>query len=380
MTLTLNGRIQTRIFLAVTVGVLWTAVIVPFLPRPPWVPDSTAYRIAFASLLVMTVYGMMWDHVYHALQQLRWDKDWPSVFLLLSGLNEAALVWFLDHFFSVIPDSAGVSSAYFAGFAIQFGTTWTAMWLFSQGPMRVVCVRWRFEGGQIVNLRRREPGLLPGGLPEMRAPEGNGTAVAKPPAPAVLTAAAAGLTVYPGSGRAEPNGTPAATSGDLVEGATCGHGHFGYPGRRFCMICGGPLLPLAGTLGPGRRPPVGILIFGDGTTHVLDHDLRLAQAGGTGELTAARSTDLPAASALAEIRLAGWQPIVSSEFHGIAIALPGGGHLHLAPGVPGPLMPGAELTVGRHWIRYESPYQPADADLARPALATRPTMIYRTLA
>src|SRR5207248_1421106 len=77
-------------------------------------------------------------------------------------------------------------------------------------------------------------------------------------------------------------------------------------------------------------------------------------------------------SALAEIRLAGWQPVVSSERFRIAVALPGGGGLQVAPGAPVRLMPGAEFTVGRHRIRYESPYEPAGLDLATPAPRIRP--------
>ena len=179
--------------------------------------------------------------------------------------------------------------------------------------------------------------------------------------------AVAGLTVYTGPGRAQPNGSRAAASaGDLVEGVTCGHGHFGYPGLRYCMTCGVSLLPLTGTLGPGRRPPLGILILEDGATHVLDRDVRLFQAKGSERLTAGRRDEVPAESVLAEIRLAGWQPVVSSDFYPIAVTLPGGGHVRVPPGAPTELMPGAEVTVGRHRIRYESPYEPTGLDLPTP--------------
>jgi hypothetical protein len=247
MTPTLDGRLQTRIFLGVTVGVLWTAVIVPFLPEPAGVSVGMSYDMAFGSLLVMTVYGLVWEHLYHALQQLRWDKDWPSIFALLSVLVEAPLVWLLDFLFPIMSmsgpgmqmsgpmglmsSSPGLPSPYFPAFAIHIGTTWAAMWLFSQGPMRVICVRWRFEGGRVLSA------LLPESPPadgQQQIPglEGNGTA------------------------GAQPNGS--AAPGDLVKEITCGHDHFGYPGLRYCMICGVSLLPLTGTLGPGtswRRAP-----------------------------------------------------------------------------------------------------------------------------
>jgi hypothetical protein len=132
------------------------------------------------------------------------------------------------------------------------------------------------------------------------------------------------------------------------------------------MVCGRPLLPLNGTRVLGRRPPLGILVFDDGTTHVLDSDVRLARAEGTGNLTAGRREEVPDGSALADIRLAEWQPVVSSEFHPIAIELPGGGHLQVAPRVPALLVPGAELTVATGRVRYDSPYQPAELDPAVP--------------
>jgi hypothetical protein len=376
MTPTLEGRLQTRLFLAVTVGVLWTAIIAPFLPEPAGVSVSMSYAMAFGSLLLMTATGMIWENVYHGLQQRRWDKDWPSVFVLLTVLNEAPVVWLLDHLFPVMSGpmagmsgstvasagSLGLASPYLPGFAIHIGTTWAVMWLFSQGPMRVICIRWRFEGGRVVYPRLLDS-PVPGGRPELPWPEGNGTSGALVPE-AVPGAAAARLTLQAGIGQAQPNGTPASASpGDLVEGGICSHGHFGYPGLRYCMICGRLLPSLTGTRGHGRRPPLGILIFEDGATHVVDSDVRLAHAEGPGYLTAGRRDEIPAASALAELRLAGWQPVVSSEFHRIAIALPGGGYLHVAPGVPARLMPGAEFTVATRRIRYESPYQPAELDL-----------------
>jgi hypothetical protein len=363
MTPTLEGRLQTRIFLAVTVGVLWTAVIVPFLPEPAGVSVAMSYSMAFGSLVLMAGYGMVWEHLYHGLQQWRWDKDWPSVFALLTVLNEAPLVWLLDHLFpvmsgpmagmsgstAVLSGSIGLSSPYFPGFATHIGTTWVLIWLFSQGPMRVICVRWRFEGGRIVSSGLPDSPFT-GGHPGVPGRDSNDTAGTEVPA---ALSAVARLTVYASTGRAQSNGTPAAPStGDLVEGVTCGHGHFSHPGMRYCMVCGVSLLPLTGTLGPGRRPPLGILIFEDGATHVLERDVSLFRAEGS-----------EAGSALAEIRLAGWQPAVSSDFCSISVALPGGRQVRVPPGAPAELVPGAEFTVGKHRVRYESPYVPADEDL-----------------
>jgi hypothetical protein len=318
--------------------------------------------MAFGSLLVMIVYGLVWEQLYQALQQLRWDKDWPSIFALLSVLVEAPLVWLLDFLFPIMSmsgsgmqmsgpmgpmsSSPGLPSPYFPAFAIHIGTTWAAMWLFSQGPMRVICVRWRFEGARVLGAVLPESPPADG-QPQIPWREGNGTAGVR------LADAVPSLKD--------------AAAGDLVQGITCGRGHFGYPGRRYCMICGVSLPPLTGTLGPGLRPPLGVLIFDDGARYVVDHDLRLAQVGESGTLTVGHRDEIPA-PALAEIRLAGWQPVVSSELYSIEVALPGGGRLHVAPGaVLAEMRPGTEFTIGKHRIRYESPYHPADWDASRSA-------------
>lgn len=371
MTPTLEGRLQTRIFLGATVGVLWTAIITPFLPEPAGVSLGMSYDMAFGSLLVMVVYGLVWEHLYHALQQLRWDKDWPSVFALLSVVVEAPLVWLLDFLFPIMSmsgsgmqmsgpmgpmsSSPGLPSPYFAGFVIHIATTWAVMWLFTQGPMRVICVRWRFEGGRVLSARL--PESLPArSKPQVPGREGDGAAA--PPLPqAAQDSVDVGFTAGHVGERAQLNGP--AGAGDLVQGITCGRGHFCHAGLRYCMVCGVSLQPLTGPAGLGWRPPLGVLILDDGTRYIIDCDLRLAQAEGPERLTVGHHDEIPAAAALAEIRLAGWQPVVSSELYGINVTLPGGGHLHVAPGaVLAALRPGTEFTIGDHRIRYESPYQP----------------------
>ena len=375
MTPTLEGRLQTRIFLGATVGVLWTAIITPFLPEPAGVSLGMSYDMSFGSLLVMVVYGLVWEHLYHALQQLRWDKDWPSVFALLSVLVEAPLVWLLDFLFPIMSmsgsgmqmsgpmgpmsSSPGLPSPYFPGFAIHIATTWAVMWLFSQGPMRVIFVRWRFEGSRVLSAR------LPESLPADSKPQVPGLPLA------ALDSVDAGCTAGHASKRAQPNGS--AVAADLVQGITCGHGHFCYAGLRYCMVCGVSLLPLTGPLGPGRRPPLGVLILDDGTRYVIDHDLRLAQAEESRRLTVGPHDEIPAATALAEVRLAGWQPVVSSELYRIDVTLPGGAHLQVAPGaVLAALRPGTEFTIGEHRMRYESPYQPTGLERSVHGLQSRP--------
>ena len=46
-------------------------------------------------LATVTVLGLGWEFVYHFLMQFRWEKDWPSMFGLLTAVPEGLLVWLL---------------------------------------------------------------------------------------------------------------------------------------------------------------------------------------------------------------------------------------------------------------------------------------------
>ena len=83
---TLYGRIQTRIVLLIVVGGIWTLIITPFLPTGE--PLGTSYQTTFLVLLTVLVLGVLWEFVYHGLQQFRWEKDWPTFFGLLTMINE----------------------------------------------------------------------------------------------------------------------------------------------------------------------------------------------------------------------------------------------------------------------------------------------------
>lgn len=145
MTPTFAGRIQTRIFLIVVIGSIWTAGIGPVLPRPAGARLADVYAGAFQVLLVVLVAGLGWEVIYHGLQQFRWEKDWPTFFGFLTGLNEGALAWYLVVGLEVTTVATPTST-----FVVHFATTWLVTWLWANGPMRVFFIRWRFRGGRIV--------------------------------------------------------------------------------------------------------------------------------------------------------------------------------------------------------------------------------------
>lgn len=136
---TLNGRIQTRVFVLLVVGGLWTLVISPLIGQP--------YSVTFVVLLAVIVLGVGWELLYHLIQQFRWEKDWPTLFGLLTAVNEGALLWLLI--------SAGVVPGLprevpFGAFLVQFLSTWIIVWIVVNGPMRVPFVHWRFRGGRLI--------------------------------------------------------------------------------------------------------------------------------------------------------------------------------------------------------------------------------------
>ena len=148
MTPTLIGRIQTRIALLATVGVVWTLLIGPLLVGIMSDDDATlgdVYRLAFAALVVVGVVGIAWEFLYHGLQQYRWEKDWPTLFGLLTGVPEGILAFLiLDN---MMMDSSGVATP--STFWTHFITTWVLVWLAANGPMRVLMIRWRYRGGRL---------------------------------------------------------------------------------------------------------------------------------------------------------------------------------------------------------------------------------------
>jgi hypothetical protein len=141
---TLGGRIQTRIFLIVVIGGLWALVIGPVLPGAGSVGDK--YQTLYEILLIVVVLGVLWEFVYHGLQQFRWEKDWPTLFGLLVGIPEGLLAFAVARL-GVLQQSENVSVA---AFIVGFGTTWLVTWSFVNGPMRIFTVHWRFRGGRLI--------------------------------------------------------------------------------------------------------------------------------------------------------------------------------------------------------------------------------------
>lgn len=141
---TLGGRIQTRMAVLTVVGSLWFLMITPLLPQEA--PLGTKYEGSFLVLGLVMALGVAWELVYHGLQQFRWEKDWPALFGLITGVPEGLVAWLVLR--QAIPRALPEPNR--LSYVIGFSTLWMIAWLFVNGPMRVPLVHWRFRGGRIV--------------------------------------------------------------------------------------------------------------------------------------------------------------------------------------------------------------------------------------
>jgi len=172
MTPVLLGRIQTRLFVLGTLGAVWTLIITPFLWVDPPGPQGytfvfliddmlgqspviQTYKLTFAALAITAVFGcLFWDPLFHFLMQFRWEKDWPALFHLLSGIPEGNSTFLLLHVAVLNPfGDIGPDKEQFVpvpAYVFLFFTTWVITWLFANGPMKIFFVRWRFFGGRLI--------------------------------------------------------------------------------------------------------------------------------------------------------------------------------------------------------------------------------------
>ncbi|TMR96750.1 hypothetical protein [Nonomuraea basaltis] len=136
---TLAGRVQTRLFVLATVGTVLTALLTLLLPM--------SVKDAYLVLLAVAVAGVGWELLYHLLMQFRWDKDWPTLFGLVTAVPEGLLMWVLLDA-GLVPGIRGPVSWW--AFVLMFTVVWLGQWLFVNGPMRVLFVKWRLRGGRLL--------------------------------------------------------------------------------------------------------------------------------------------------------------------------------------------------------------------------------------
>jgi len=120
---TLAGRVQTRLLLLAVIGGLVTVVVVPLVPGGAPIGDLDH---GFLVLAAVAVVGVVWECAYHLLMQWRWEKDWPTMFGLVTLVPEGVLVWLLLQA-KAVPGIVGMVSL--GAFCIQLIAIWLSVWL-----------------------------------------------------------------------------------------------------------------------------------------------------------------------------------------------------------------------------------------------------------
>jgi hypothetical protein len=139
---TFSGRLQTRLFMLLAVGLPWTLLACVVLSPLAGSLSAMVRAGLFAWAATLLVGLAIWEPLYHGLMQFRWEKDWPTLFILVESVPEALVVWWLLS--TIGPGAPGLA------FVLLFFSTWLVVFLAMHGPMRVVFLRWRFRGGRLL--------------------------------------------------------------------------------------------------------------------------------------------------------------------------------------------------------------------------------------
>jgi hypothetical protein len=151
-----------------------------------------------------------------------------------------------------------------------------------------------------------------------------------------------------------------------VEGVYCKNGHFNDPEARYCAVCGISMGQVTKVRQQGPRPPLGVLILGDGSVCQLDADYVIGREPTLDSSVAdghARPLRLMGASGVvsrihARVDLDGWQVFLTdlNSANGTQVLMPGERNpTSLQPGVRTPLAAGAQIRLGGEYgLQYDS--------------------------
>ena len=138
MTPLLLGRWETRVVMMATIGVVISAAFAAGLRS----------NIPFIILGWVVAFGIGWDIVFFLLQKLRWDRDWPAAFAILSGIVEGALIYALIRNTGLPGIHKGAVST--KVFIADYALIWVLAFAWIEGPMKTLTLYWRFHGGRFV--------------------------------------------------------------------------------------------------------------------------------------------------------------------------------------------------------------------------------------
>lgn len=150
----------------------------------------------------------------------------------------------------------------------------------------------------------------------------------------------------------------------MVDGVYCQHGHFNDPDAPDCAVCGSSIGHAMRQ--KGNRPPLGVLVLGDGSVCQLDMDYVIGREPTLDTEVAegrARPLRLMDASGVvsrmhARVELDGWHVFITdlNSANGTQVLVPGERNpVYLQPGVRTPLAAGTQIRLGGEYgLQYDS--------------------------
>lgn len=149
---TLAGRIQTRLFLFLVLGLPITALFA--YAHNGWVWNWDQAQIFFLFITTLTILGLILDPVYIFIQTLRWDRDWPFAFQFFFSIVEFGILvgLMMSDLIPWLPMGSGKGAVQLQTVVLHFLCVFIPMFLALLGPVSVFFIRWRFKGGQFGKL------------------------------------------------------------------------------------------------------------------------------------------------------------------------------------------------------------------------------------
>jgi len=152
----------------------------------------------------------------------------------------------------------------------------------------------------------------------------------------------------------------------MVQGIMCSRHHFNSPDSAYCSSCGISMVHATHNLVTRERPPLGFLVFDDGSTFTLDDRYVLGREPETDALVQAdearpiplEDPQMSVSRVHAEIQLVGWdvQLMDRGSTNGTHILNErGDGWDRLVPDQPRIVAPGSRIAVGQRTFVYETP-------------------------
>lgn len=136
---TRQGRIQTKIFLSLVIGLPITTIFA-------WYLDS---YLPFIYLTITFLIGINFELISHEFQHFSWDKDWPPLFVILFSLLEYLMVILIRFTAALILPGSAFAAVPISIISWHYFSIWCLSYLMLVQGLNILFPRRRFTGGKI---------------------------------------------------------------------------------------------------------------------------------------------------------------------------------------------------------------------------------------